>query len=129
MDGRPRTVAGDVIEFVAVTERRRLGVVVGIPAGFVALFWESNVIGTTVLLFAAGLAVFLYTRPTARKTVAASAYGPGVLMTSLLLLELYWNWAGGSTASLVGIATEGVWRAVGGTVLVVLGLWLRQFES
>jgi hypothetical protein len=129
MDKRPRTVAGDIIEFVASTERRRLVVVVGIPITFVALLWENNVLGTTVIPFAAGLAVFLYTRPRAQKTVAASAYATGVLMISLSLLESYWNRVGGSTAVLADIAIEGLWRAVTGALLVGLGLWPRRIES
>lgn len=128
MTERPQTVAGDIIEFVALSSLRRLVVVVGTPLVFVALVWESNVLGTTALLFAGVLVVFLYTRPTAQKTVAASAYATGVLMIGLLLLELYWNWAGGSTASLRMIAIEGIWRVVGGALLAILGLWLRQIE-
>ncbi|MFC7021085.1 MULTISPECIES: hypothetical protein [Haloarcula] len=128
MDKHPRTVVGDISEFVGSTERRRLVVVVGIPIAFVVLLYEQNVLGTTAILFAAVLAVFLYTRPTAQKTIAASAYVTGVLAISLLLLELYWNWSGGSTASLAGIAIDGRWRVVTGILLVGLGLWFRQVE-
>lgn len=128
MDEGPRTVAGHMIEFVGITEFRRLLVVVGIPVVFVALLWEGNNLGIAAVFLAAGLATFLYTRPTAQKTIAASAYATGVAMVSLFLLELYWNWSQGSTASLVDVATEGRWRAVTGTVLVGLGLWLRQRE-
>jgi len=128
MDRRPRTVAGDLVEFVALTELRRLIVVVGTPVVFVALLYEQNSLGMAVLLLAAGLATFLYTRTTAQKTVAASAYATGVLMISLLLLELYWNWAQGGTASQAAIVTENLWQPVAGTLLIGLGLWLRHIE-
>jgi len=128
MDRRPRTVAGDLVEFVALTELRRLIVVVGTPVVFVALLYEQNSLGMAVLLLAAGLATVLYTRTTARKTVAASAYATGVLMISLLLLELYWNWAQGGTASQAAIVTENLWQPVAGTLLIGLGLWLRHIE-
>ena len=128
MDKRPRTVAGNIVEFVAVTELRRLFVVVGIPVIFVALLYEQNILGTVVFLLAAGLATFLYTRTTTQKTVAASVYATGVLLIGLVLLELYWNWAQAGTASQVAIITENLWQPVTGTVMIGLGLWLRQIE-
>lgn len=84
--------------------------------------------GVLVLLLAVGLATVLYTRTTAQRTIAASAYGVGVLMISLFLLELYWNGTQGSTEPLIGTATRVLWRAVTGTVLIGLGLWLRQVD-
>jgi uncharacterized membrane protein len=95
---------------------------------FAVLVWENNVIGTVVVFLAVGLAAVLYTRPTAQKTVAASAYVTGVLLIGLLLLELYWNWAQASTASQAAIVSEGLWQVVAGTLLIGLGLWLRQIE-
>ena len=126
MNARPRTAVGRAIAFVASTERRRLLVVVGVPILFAILLDLFANYGVLVLLLAAGLAAVLYTRPTAQKTVAASVYGVGVLLIGLFLLELYWNGSRGSTEPLVGTATRFLWRAVTGTVLVGLGLWLRQ---
>jgi hypothetical protein len=128
MDEGLRTVAGNIIEFVALTEFRRLIVVIGTPVVFVALLYEQHILGTVVFFLAAGLATFLYTRTTTQKTMAASAYATGVLMIGLLLLELYWNWAQGGTASQATIATENLWQPVTGTLLIGLGLWLRQIE-
>ena len=125
---RSRTVVGDIVEFVALTERRRLIVVVGIPVLFVVLFELTANFGVLTLLLAAGLATFLYTRTTAQKTIAASAYGAGILMWSLFILELYWNGAKGSTEPLIGTATRVLWVVVTGAVLIGLGLWLRQIE-
>ncbi|WP_254821567.1 hypothetical protein [Haloglomus halophilum] len=128
MNKHPRTVVGHIVEFVSLTERRRLLVVVGIPVLFVALFELTANFGVLVLLLAAGFATFLYTRTTARKTLAASVYGAGVLMCGLFVLELYLNGAQGSTEPLIGTATRVIWWAVAGTLLIGLGLWVRQVE-
>lgn len=123
-----RTVVGRIVESVGLTERRRLMVVAGIPVVFVVLFELTANYGVLILLLAAGLATFLYTRSTAQKTIAAAAYGAGVLVFGLFLLELYWNGATGSTAPLLDTATRTLRLAVGGTLLMGLGLWLRQIE-
>ncbi|WP_324757702.1 hypothetical protein [Haloarcula montana] len=128
MDDGPGTVVGRAVEFVALTERRRLLVVVGVPVLFVLLFEFVANYGLLVVLLAVGLAAVLYTRSTARETIAASAYGVGVLLIGLFLLELYWNGAQGSTEPLIGTATRVLWRAVVGTVLLGLGLWLRRVD-
>lgn len=128
MNKHLRTVVSHIVEFVAVTERRRLLVVVGIPVLFVVLFEFVANFGVLVLVLAVGLATVLYTRSTVQKTIAASVYGCGVLMLSLFLLELYSTGAQGSTEPLKGTATRVLWRAVTGTVLIGLGLWIRQAD-
>jgi hypothetical protein len=128
MDKRLRTVVGPIVKFVARTERRRRLVVVGIPLVFVVLLDLLANYGVLVLGLAGGLATVLYTRSTAQKTIAAGVYGVGVLMVGLFLLELYWNGAYGSTEPLIGTAARVLWQAVTGSVLVGLGLWLRQIE-
>lgn len=128
MDKRPQTVVGHGIEFVARTEYRRLIVVIGIPVVFLALLVARNNLGLSGLLFVVGLVGFLYTRPTAQQTIAASAYATGMLMIGLFLLELYYNGARGSTEPLIGTATRVLWLAVTGTVLTGLGLWIRQAD-
>jgi hypothetical protein len=128
MNGRPRTLSRRIVEFVAVTERRRLLVVFGIPIGFVALFELVANYGVLVPLLAAGLATVLYTRPTTQGTIAAGAYGVGALLICLFLLELYWNGARGSTEPLIGTATRVLWQAVTGAVLIGLGVWPRQVD-
>lgn len=125
---RPLTAVNHIVEFISVTERRRLIVVVGIPVLFVALFELTANYGVLILLLAVGLAAFLYTRPTAQKTIAASAYGTGMAMVGLFILELYWNGTRGSTEPLIGTATRVLWVSVTGTVMIGLGLWLRQIE-
>lgn len=126
---RPRTAVGYVVEFVAVTERRRVIVAVGVPFLFWLLFELNANLGVLPLILAAGLAAYLYTRGTAQKTLAASAYGTGLLMVGLFLLELYWNGARGSTESLEGIATRLLWWVLMGTVLIGLGIWIRRVDS
>lgn len=128
MNKRPRTVVSHVVEFVAVTERRRLLVVVGVPTVFAILFDLIANYGVLILLLAVGLATVLYTRSTAKETIAASLFGVGVILIGLFLLELYWNGAQGSTEPLIGTATRVLWRAVGGVVLSGLGLWVRKID-
>ncbi|MFC7076448.1 hypothetical protein [Haloarcula halophila] len=128
MNDGPGTGVGRAVEFVALTERRRLLVVIRVPVLFVLLFGSVANYGSFVVLLAVGLAAVLYTRSTARETIAASAYGVGVLPIGLFLLELYWNGAQGSTEPLIGTATRFLWRAVVGTVLIGLGLWLRRAD-
>lgn len=125
MGRRPRTAAGHVVEFVAVTERRRVTLAVGVPFLFWLLFELTANLGFLPLALAAGLAAYLYTRETARETLAASAAGTGLLMVGLFLLELYWNGARGSTESLEAVATRSLWWALVGTVLVALGIRFR----
>jgi hypothetical protein len=128
MNKRLRTVVGQLVEFVALTERRRLLVVVGIPLVFVVLLDFVANYGLLIPLLAVGLTTVLYTRSTAQKTVAASVYSVGVVLLGLFLLELYWNRALGSTEPLIRTATRVLWQAVTGSVLVGLGLWLRRIE-
>ena len=128
MTNRLRTVVGRGVDFVAATDRRRLLVVVGPPLLFAVVFEFAADYGVYPVLLAAGLSAVLYTRPTAQETIAASAYGVGALLIGLFLLELYWNGARGSTEPLVGTATRLLWRAVAGSVLLGLGLWIRRVE-
>lgn len=128
MNTSPRTVVGQLVEFVAVTERRRLVIVVGVPMVFTLLLDLIANYGVLILLLAAGLATVLYTRSTAQQTIAASLYGVGLLLLSLFLLELYWNGAQGSTEPLLDTTIRVLWQVVTGTALVGFGLWLRQIE-
>lgn len=128
MTKHPGSIVGDLIDIVALSERRRLIVVVGIPVFFVALLELTANYGVLILLLAAGLATFLYTRSTTQTTIAASAYGVGVLLSSLFLLEMYSNGATGSTEPLRSTAIRSLWLAVTGGVLIGVGLWLRQKE-
>jgi hypothetical protein len=127
MPKRPRTL-GRIVAFVAVAERRRLLVVFGVPTVFVVLLDFVANYGVLVLLLAVGLAVVLYTRSTAQKTIAASASGVGALLFGLFLLELYWNGAQGGTEPLIGTARRALWQAVTGSILIGFGLWLRQTD-
>ncbi|RNJ26390.1 hypothetical protein [Halosegnis longus] len=128
MNTQLRTVLGQIIAFVAATERRRLLVVVTVPLVFTIWLDVVANYGVLILFLAVGLAAGLYTRPTAQKTVAAGVYGVGVLLISLFLLTLYWTFARGSTESLLSTVTRMLWQALLGTVFVGLGLWIRQTE-
>lgn len=128
MDNRSRPIVGRIVTAAAGSERRRLLVVLGVPVLFAALIDLTANFGVGILFVAAGLAAFLYTRPTAQETVAAACYGAGTVLIGLFLLELYLNGAQGSTEPLLGTATRVLWRAVMGASLIGLGLWLRRIE-
>lgn len=127
MNKRPLPVVGHIIEFIGLSEYRRLLVVVGIPVLFAVLVWQGNRLGLAAIFFAVCLAAFLYTRPTAQETIAASAYATGVVLIGLVLLGIYWNWSTASTAAWVDNTVR--YRVVTGVLLIGLGLWLRQIEG
>jgi heme/copper-type cytochrome/quinol oxidase subunit 4 len=127
MNKRPSPVIGHIIAFIDHSEYRRLLMVVGTPTGFAVLVWQQNRLGTAAVILAVCLAAFLYTRPAAQQTIAASAYGTGVVLISLVLLGVYLIWSTASTAAWVDNTIR--WRAVTGALLLGLGLWLRQIEA
>lgn len=105
-----------------------MAVAVGIPL----LFWlavelAAN-LGVLPLVAAAGLAAYLYTRETARETLAAGAVGVGALLVGLFALELYRVRAGGSAESLTAaVARLGGWGLTGAFSLAV-GVWLYRTD-
>lgn len=128
MDEQPRAVVGRIVALVAGTERRRRLVVVGVPTVFVSLLDIAANYGILVVLLAAGLAAVLYTRSTAQETIAAGAYGVGVLLLGLFALTLYRNGAYGSTEPLAGTARRVLRQAATGAALIGLGLWFRGVD-
>lgn len=126
--GPIQSLVGRLVSTVAGNERRRVAVVVAVPL----LFWLSVELAANLgflpLVAAVGLAAFLYTRATGRETLAATAYGTGLLAVAVALIQVYRTVAGGTTASVVDTAV-GQWPwAVAGTVLVGIGVWLHQTE-
>jgi hypothetical protein len=128
MNKQPRTVVSNIVDFVALTERRRLLVVLGVPIVFVVLLDLVANYGVLIPFLGVGMAIVLYTRSTAQQTIAASAWGIGVLLAILFVLDLYLNVATGSTEPLIDTARRVLWRALTGVALVGLGLWLRQAD-
>lgn len=123
MSSQPRTGAGSLVDSVAVSERRRVLVALGVPLVFCLAVELAANLGVLPLVLAAGLAAYLYTRPTARTTLAAGAAGTGLLLISLFLLQIYSTVAGGSTESLAGtVARLSGWVLLG-IVLLALGAW------
>lgn len=126
--GAVRSVVGRLVDTVDVGERRRVAVVVAVPL----LFWlgaelAAN-LGYLPLVVAVGLAVFLYTRATGRETLAASAYGTGLLVVAVALIQVYRAVAGGSTASLADtVGGQWPWLLMG-VVLIPFGVWLHSAE-
>ena len=123
-----RAAAGRVVDSVGVSERRRVAVAVGVPF----LVWlvvelEAN-LGFLPLVAAAGLCAFLYKRGTAQETLAAGAYGSGLLLVGVALYQVYQSWAGGSTEVLADTVLRLSGWPLTGAVLIVLGAWLRRAD-
>jgi len=112
-------------------ERRRVAVVLGVSIVFLLslLGTFGPNLGLVPFGLAAVLVAYLYTRPSARATVTASATGPGVLCLCLYVFQVYRTIAGASTEP---IATTFVrhaeWLGIG-LLLVGLGAWLYRTES
>ncbi|ELZ27289.1 hypothetical protein C474_18124 [Halogeometricum pallidum JCM 14848] len=124
MSSQPRTAANPLVGFVAASERRRVLVALGVPLLFLLAVELAANLGVLPLVLAAGLAAYLYARPTARATLAAGAAGTGLLLLSLFLLQVYSTVAGGSTEPLAGtVARLSGWVLLG-TALLALGAWL-----
>lgn len=113
-------------------ERHRVGFVIGVSLLFFLLTVVNSYFGGLVpLIFNVVLLVFLYTRPSPKATVTASATGPGLIYLALYLyrvISLFEEPVGGyepftsiflRNAQLLGI----------GILLLVLGTWLRRITS
>lgn len=124
MSSQPRTGAGSLVDSVAVSERRRVLVALGVPLVFCLAVELAANLGVLPLVLAAGLAAYLYTRPTARATLAAGAAGTGLLLISLFLLQSYSTVAGGSTESLAGAVARLFGWVLLGIALLALGAWV-----
>ncbi|WP_205254100.1 MULTISPECIES: hypothetical protein [Halostella] len=84
--GRSRSAAASVVEAVGGNERRRIIASLAVPLLFWLAVERAANLGALPLVAAAGLAAFLYTRTTARATLAAAAYGTGLLLVGVFLL-------------------------------------------
>lgn len=120
-----RAAAGRVVDSVHVSERRRVAVAVAVPF----LFWLVVELGANLgflpLVAAAVLGAFRYTRATARGTLAAGAYGTGLLAVGVAAVRIYQSVAGGSTETLADTVARLAGWPLAGVVLIVLGAWLR----
>lgn len=129
MSSRLRTAVGPLVESVGVSERRRLVVALGVPLSFWLAVETAANLGVLPLVLAGGLAAYLYTRRTARATLAAGAAGTGLLLISLFLLQLYQISAGGSTEPLAGAAARLLGWVLLGTLLLAFGAWLSDADG
>lgn len=128
--GRVERGVGRTIDYVRGSERRRLAVVVVVSLLFLVSLVGAP--GSNLGLLPVGLAIalclYLYTRSSARATVAASIAGPGVLYLGIYVFQVYSTVATASSEPLVTtLARLSHWLAVG-LVLVVLGVWLHRTE-
>lgn len=83
--------------------------------------------GLVPLGFTAVLVVFLYTRPSARATVAASATGPGLIFLALFLYRVIGPFEGpvGGYEPFTSIVLRNARLLVIGVLLLLLGVRFR----
>lgn len=125
---------GRLVGYIRRSERHRLGVVVGGSLLFLLLLVGK--LGPELGLLPFGLAgasfVFLYTRPSAKATVTASAAGPGLLCLGLYVYQVFRPFEGPVGGIPEPITTtllrHSHWLVIG-TALLVLGAWLRRSIS
>lgn len=126
--GPIRAAAGRVVDSVSVSERRRAAVVVGVPFLFWLVVELAANLGFLPLVAAAVLSAFLYTRRSARETLAAGAYGTGMLAVGVALFQVYQTVAGGSTEALADTVVRLSGWPLTGVVLIILGAWLHRAD-
>lgn len=128
LSGPLRTAAGRTVESLDASERRRIALVIGVPVLFWLVVELAANLGFAPLIAAAALAAFLYTRGTEQETLAAAAYGAGLLAVGVQLFLLYQGVTGGSTDPVADAAVRLIeWPAVGAG-LIALGIWIRRTE-
>lgn len=128
MVDRLRTAAAHAVEYVRTSESRRVTVAIGVAFSFLVVveLAAGEHLGVLPVVVAAGLAAYLYTRGSARETLAASAYGTGLLLIGLFVLQIHWVGATGSTESLGAAVSRLLGWLLAGTVLTAVGIWLRR---
>lgn len=120
---------GWIVDYVGRSERHRVGLVVGVSLlVFLLAVVRSPFGGLVPLVFTVVLVLFLYTRPSARATVTASATGPGLLFLALFLYRVIGPFEGpiGGYEPLTSIVLRNARLLVIGLPLLVLGAWLRR---
>ena len=121
-----------IVAYVGRSERHRLGVVVGVSLLFFLLAVVNSYFGGLVpLIFNLVLLVFLYTRPSARATVIASATGPGLGYIAFYLYRVVGPFEGpvGGYEPFTSILLREAQLLVIGLLLLLLGAWLHRITS
>lgn len=122
--GLIRAAVRPFVAFVGAGEPRRFAVIVAVSLLFWLVVELGANLGSLPLVVAAALGAFLYTRETAKETIAASAYGTGLLAIGLGLLQVYQILVGGSTESLAGAVVRLAEWPLAGFLLIGFGIWL-----
>lgn len=126
--GPLQTVAGRVVDYVRVSERRRIAVIVSVPFLFWLLVELAANLGFLPLIVAVGLGAYLYRQETVQETLAASAYVTGLLAISVALFQVYQNVIGGSTEPLIDTIVRLSGWPLTGAFLIVLGVWFHRAD-
>lgn len=123
---------GRIVAYVGRSERHRVGFVIGVSLLFFLLTVVNSYFGGLVpLIFNVVLLVFLYTRPSPKATVTASATGPGLIYLVLYLYRVISPFEGpvGGYEPFTSILLRNAQLLVIGILLLVLGTWLRRITS
>jgi|AntRauTorcE11898_2_1112593.scaffolds.fasta_scaffold44165_1 hypothetical protein len=109
-----------------------MGVVVGVSLLFFLVAVVDSYFGGLVpLIFNVALVVFLYTRPSARATVVASATGPGLAYIAFYLYRVIGPFEGpvGGYEPLTSILLREAQLLVIGVLLLLLRVWIHRITS
>lgn len=123
-----RAAVDPVVQFVDVSERRRVTVAVVVPSLFWLIVELAANLGVVPLVVAIGLAAYLYTRDTAQETLAASAYAPGLLAIGVGLFQVFLTVTGGSTEPFVDTVVRLSGWPLAGIALIAFGTWLYRVD-
>lgn len=123
-----RAAVGRIVDVVEDSEWRRVALIAGVSLLFWLTVELAENLGFWPLVVAVGLAGFLYLQKTARETLAASAYGTGVLAVGVGLFLVYQSVAGGSTEPVVDTVLRVSGWPLAGAVLIGIGIWLHSAD-
>lgn len=123
-----RVTVGRIVDYVQVSQRRRVAVIAGVSFLFWLVVELAANLGIWPLVVAVGLVAYLYVQNTAQETLAASAYGTGVLAVGVALFLVYQSVAGGSTEPVADTVVRLSGWPLAGVVLIAAGVWLHRVD-
>lgn len=126
--GPLQVTVGRVVDYVQVSRRRRMILIVGVSFPLCLVVELAANLGLWPLIAAAGLLACLYMQKTAQETLTASAYGTGLLAVGVALFQVCQSVAGGSTEPVTDTVVRlSGWR-LAGVILVAIGIWLHGVD-
>lgn len=126
--GPLKVAVGRVVDYVQVSQRRRMALIVGVSFLFWLVIELAANLGIWPLVVAVGLVAYLYVQKTAQETLAASAYGTGLLAVGVAAFLVYQSVAGGSTEPVADTVVRLSGWPLAGIVLIAVGIWLHRVD-